>query len=212
MSLQKPKLLLHICCAPCSTAVIERLKDKFEITGYFYDPNIHPEEEYMRRLGEAKELYNKIGIPLIEAQYDAEIWFKLTENLKQELEGGKRCKVCYDMRLEKAAEFAKENGFDIFTTVLSISPHKKASVINSIGRGLSEKYGIKFYEADFKKKDGFKRSLELSRKYNLYRQDYCGCIYSKLLFLLLALLHLFQDIIQILLALFPFLAADFLYL
>ena len=179
MSLQKPKMLLHICCAPCSTAVIERLKDEFDITGYFYDPNIHPYEEYLRRLEETKRLYIAIGIPLIEAQYDAEIWFKLTENFKHELEGGKRCEVCYDMRLEKAAEFAKENGFDIFTTVLSISPRKKAETINNIGRRLAEKYGIKFYGADFKKKDGFKRSLELSRKYNLYRQDYCGCIYSK---------------------------------
>ncbi len=179
MSLQKPKMLLHICCAPCSTAVIERLKDEFDITGYFYDPNIHPEEEYLRRLEETKELYNKLSIPLIEAQYDAERWFNLTENLKQEPEGGKRCEVCYDMRLEKTAGFARDNGFALFTTVLSISPHKKAAVISSIGRRLSEKYSIKFYEADFKKKDGFKRSLELSREYNLYRQDYCGCIYSR---------------------------------
>ena len=152
MSLQKPKMLLHICCAPCSTAVIERLRDEFDITGYFYDPNIHPEEEYIRRLEETKGLYNKLSIPLIEAQYDAEIWFELTDNLKHEPEGGKRCELCYDMRLEKAAGFAKENGFDIFTTVLSISPHKKAAVINSIGKRLSEKYCIKFYEADFKKK------------------------------------------------------------
>ncbi|MEK6656235.1 MAG: epoxyqueuosine reductase QueH [Nitrospirota bacterium] len=179
MSLQKPKMLLHICCAPCSTAVIERLRDEFDITGYFYDPNIHPEEEYIRRLEETKGLYNKLSIPLIEAQYDAEIWFELTDNLKHEPEGGKRCELCYDMRLEKAAGFAKENGFDIFTTVLSISPHKKAAVINSIGKRLSEKYCIKFYEADFKKKDGFKRSLELSWEYSLYRQGYCGCVYSK---------------------------------
>jgi predicted adenine nucleotide alpha hydrolase (AANH) superfamily ATPase len=179
MSLQKPKMLLHICCAPCSTAVIERLRDEFDITGYFYDPNIHPEEEYIRRLEETKGLYNKLSIPLIEAQYDAEIWFELTEDFKHEPEGGKRCELCYDMRLEKAAGFAKENGFDIFATVLSISPHKKAEAINNIGRKLAEKYGIKFYEADFKKKDGFKRSLELSREYNLYRQDYCGCVYSK---------------------------------
>lgn len=179
MSLQKPKMLLHICCAPCSTAVIERLRDEFDIAGYFYDPNIHPEEEYIRRLEETKGLYIKLGIPLIEAQYDAQIWFKLTEDFKHEPEGGKRCELCYDMRLEKAAGFAKENGFDIFATVLSISPHKKSAVINSIGKRLSEKYNIKFYEADFKKKDGFKRSLELSREYNLYRQDYCGCVYSR---------------------------------
>ncbi len=179
MSLQKPKMLLHVCCAPCSTAVIERLKDEFDITGYFYDPNIHPEEEYLRRLEETKKFYNKLSLPLIEAQYDAEKWFQLTKDHKDELEGGRRCGICYDMRLENAAEFAKENSFDIFTTVLSISPHKKAAAINSIGKRLAEKYRIRFYEADFKKKDGFKRSLELSREYNLYRQDHCGCIYSK---------------------------------
>lgn len=179
MSLQKPKMLLHICCAPCSTAVIERLRGEFVITGYFYDPNIHPEEEYIRRLEETKGLYNKLSIPLIEAPYEAEKWFNLTDNLKHEPEGGKRCEICYDMRLEKAAGFAKENSFDIFATVLSISPHKKAAVINNIGKKLSEKYNIQFYEADFKKKDGFKRSLELSKEYSLYRQDYCGCVYSK---------------------------------
>lgn len=179
MSSQKPKMLLHVCCAPCSAAVIERLRDDFDITGYFYDPNIHPEEEYQRRLEESKRFYREIGITLIEAPYDAERWFAKTAEFKEAPEGGRRCGICYDMRLEKAAGFAKEKGFDVFTTVLSISPHKKAAVINTIGKRLAERYGIKFYEADFKKRDGFKRSLELSREYNLYRQDYCGCIYSK---------------------------------
>lgn len=179
MSSQKPKMLLHVCCAPCSSAVLERLRDEFDITGYFYDPNIHPEEEYIRRLEEGRRFYREIGIPLIEAPYDAERWFAKTAEFKEAPEGGIRCEICYDMRLNKAAGFARENNFDIFATVLSISPHKKAEKINNIGRSIAEKYGIKFYEADFKKKDGFKRSLELSREYNLYRQDYCGCIYSK---------------------------------
>ncbi len=179
MSSQKPTMLLHVCCAPCSTAVIERLKDRFDITGYFYDPNIHPEKEYHRRLDEAKIFYREIGITLIEAPYDLERWFSLTDGMKDEPEGGKRCEICYDIRLNKAAGFARENNFDIFATVLSISPHKKAEKINNIGRSIAEKYGIKFYEADFKKKDGFKRSLELSKEYNLYRQNYCGCIYSR---------------------------------
>lgn len=179
MSSQKPKMLLHVCCAPCSSAVLERLRDEFDIIGYFYDPNIHPEEEYIRRLEEAKGFYKEIGIPLIDACYDTDRWFALTEVLKEEPEGGRRCEICYDMRLDKAAGFARENNFDIFATVLSISPHKKAEAINDIGRRLAERYGLRFYEADFKKKDGFKRSLELSREYNLYRQDYCGCVYSK---------------------------------
>jgi predicted adenine nucleotide alpha hydrolase (AANH) superfamily ATPase len=179
MSSQKPKMLLHVCCAPCSSAVLERLRDEFDITGYFYDPNIHPEEEYIRRLEEGRRFYREIGIPLIEAPYDAERWFAKTAEFKEAPEGGIRCEICYDMRLNKAAGFARENNFDIFATVLSISPHKKAEKINNIGRRLAERYGIRFYEADFKKKDGFKRSLELSRRYNLYRQDYCGCIYSK---------------------------------
>ncbi|MEK6680635.1 MAG: epoxyqueuosine reductase QueH [Nitrospirota bacterium] len=179
MSSQKPKMLLHVCCAPCSSAVLERLRDEFDITGYFYDPNIHPEEEYIRRLEEGRRFYREIGIPLIEACYDTDRWFAKTAEFKEAPEGGRRCEICYDMRLNKAAGFARENNFDIFATVLSISPHKKAEKINNIGRSIAEKCGIKFYEADFKKKDGFKRSLELSREYNLYRQDYCGCIYSK---------------------------------
>lgn len=173
------KLLLHICCAPCSTAVIEGLSSDYNVTGFFYNPNIHPKEEYELRLGEMQRFSEKVGFDFIESPRDPERWFELTRGLKHEPEGGERCRVCFRMRLEETARTAKEGGFDIFTTTLSVSPHKNAGVINSIGRELGERYDVSFLPADFKKKDGFKRSVEHSKKHGLSRQNYCGCVYSK---------------------------------
>lgn len=175
----KPNLLLHVCCAPCSTHVIQLLKHDFEVTTYFYNPNIHPQEEYERRLKEMRVLVEKTGVKLIQGEYDLERWFKATKGYEEEREGGKRCEICYRLRLEQTARFAIENGYDHFTTTLSISPHKKAAPINSIGEDLAQKYGLNFYSADFKKKDGYKISCQLSKEYGLYRQDYCGCTYSR---------------------------------
>lgn len=174
MIMPKPKLLLHVCCAPCSTHVIETLKEDFDIVAYFYNPNIHPEEEYELR----RENLKKLDVNLIEGRYDTAAWFEATKDYENELEGGARCELCYRLRMEEAARFAKENKFNYFATTLTISPHKSARVINSIGEELSKKYGVKFYSADFKKKNGFKKSVELSRKHGLYRQSYCGCVFS----------------------------------
>ncbi|OGV99795.1 MAG: hypothetical protein A3I04_07740 [Nitrospinae bacterium RIFCSPLOWO2_02_FULL_39_110] len=176
--MQKPRLLLHICCAPCSAHVIDLLKVDFELSAYFYDPNIHPEDEYLFRLEEMRRFSRQTGLPFIPAEYDPDRWFKLTRGHENDKEGGERCEICFKMRLERAVQFAKENNYNYFATVLTISPHKNATVINRIGLELSEKYGIKFYTADFKKKDGFKFSLQKSKEYGLKRQNYCGCIFS----------------------------------
>ena len=173
------KLFLHTCCAPCVTVPIERLESEYEITCFFYNPNIHPKDEYKQRLTELKRIVKKLNIELVEHQYDAERWFDLVKGLEDEPEGGKRCAVCFKIRMQEAAKLAKEKGYDFFTTTLTISPHKNAKLINQIGLELSERYGIQFLEANFKKKDGYKRSIELSKNYNLYRQDYCGCIFSR---------------------------------
>lgn len=176
---QRPTMLLHTCCAPCSTHVLEMLKEFFELTLYFYDPNIHPREEYEVRRDEMKDYAEKGLIPFIEGPYDVNRWFDLVKSREDDKEGGERCFLCYEIRLRESARFAKMHGFEYFGTVLSISPHKRAYTINSIGLSLAEEFGIKFLEADFKKKDGFKRSIDLSREYGLYRQDYCGCVYSR---------------------------------
>ncbi|RMF89991.1 MAG: recombinase [Methanobacteriota archaeon] len=174
------KLLLHICCAPCSTEVIERLKGDYDVTGFFYNPNIHPRREYGFRLKELERFSKKAGFPFITGDYDLKRWFRLVRGLEKEPEGGRRCEVCFRMRLEETAREAAAAGFDVFTTTLTISPHKDAETINSIGRELEEEYGVRFLVADFKKKDGFKRSVEHSRRHGLRRQDYCGCVYSRL--------------------------------
>lgn len=176
---RKPRLLLHICCAPCSTHVIQTLKKDYEVTGYFYNPNIHPKEEYRHRLEEMRGFADKIGLETMDGEYEVKRWFKAVRGHEKDPEGGERCDICYYLRLKKTAKFAKENGFEYFTTTLSISPHKEAKVINSMGDEISKRCGIKFYSADFKKRDGFKKSVELSKEYDLYRQDYCGCIFSK---------------------------------
>ncbi len=176
-------LLLHGCCAPCSSYVLEYLTEYFDITLLYYNPNIFPGSEYNKRIEEVKRLISemplKFQVKLIEGEYKPEDFFDIAKGLEHLPEGGERCFRCYRLRLEEAAKAAKEGGYDYFSTTLSISPHKNAEKLNEIGRELEEKYGVKYLYADFKKREGYKRSIELSRIYGLYRQNYCGCIYSK---------------------------------
>lgn len=175
----KPTLLLHSCCGPCSSACIERLKDYFKITVIYYNPNIEPLSEYEHRKSEQMRLLKELDIAFLDCDYDNGVFRNLTKNLSLEPEGGKRCAVCFGIRLKQTAVVAKENNFDYFGTTLTVSPHKNSQLINKIGEKIGEKMGIKFLYSDFKKKDGYKRSIELSKEYNLYRQNYCGCLYSK---------------------------------
>jgi len=172
------KMLLHVCCANCALHPYESLKNDFDVTLYFYNPNIHPKEEYDKRLSFAGQAAQNYGINLIEGPYDKNDWVDMTYKYKDSPEGAARCDICFYMRLEKTAVFAAKNGYGIFATTLSVSPHKNSKIINSTGKILSEKYGIEFFEADFKKQDGFKKTMKLSRELQLYRQNYCGCIYS----------------------------------
>lgn len=179
---KKPKLLLHVCCAPCSSYVLTYLCDYFDITVLYYNPNISPIEEYEKRLNEEKRLIrelNKENIHIMECEYDNESFETIAKGLEDSKEGGIRCHKCYTLRMEKTAQIAKEQNFDYFTTTLTISPLKNSQVLNKIGHDLEEKYNIKYLYSDFKKKEGYKTSIILSKKYNLYRQNYCGCIYSK---------------------------------
>ncbi len=172
-------ILLHSCCAPCSSSVVEQLKPYFRITIFYYNPNIHPKKEYIIRKEENQWFAREImKIRFIEGEYDPRAWFEAVRGLEKEPEGGRRCPVCYRFRLEKTAQVAKELGFDYFTTTLSVSPHKNVQWINEIGLQLEEQYGVRFLVADFKKGGGYQRSLELSRQYDLYRQHYCGCVFS----------------------------------
>lgn len=176
-------LLLHACCAPCSSAVIETLGNIFKITILYYNPNITDEVEYKKRLNEIHEFIKKFKtkyeITILDGRYNPNEFFDIAKGLENEKERGRRCYKCYSLRLEETAKIAKEKGFDYFTTTLSLSPYKNSNWINEIGKNLNDKYNINFLYSDFKKKNGYKRSIELSREYNLYRQDYCGCIYSK---------------------------------
>ena len=177
------KLLLHSCCAPCSSYVLEYLSEFFEITIFYYNPNITEEEEFKKRLNEQIRLINELKtknkISIIEGKYEKGKFIKAISGLENEKEGGARCFKCYRLRMEETAKLASELNFDYFTTTLSISPYKNASKLNEIGESLEKEYNIKYLYADFKKKEGYKRSIELSKIYKLYRQDYCGCIYSK---------------------------------
>lgn len=178
-----PKLLLHACCAPCSSYVLEYLSKYFEITIYYYNPNIYPETEYQRRMNELKKFianYKPVNkINLIEEKYNTNKYYKAVKGYEKLGERSERCYKCYEFRMRETCKYAKENNFDYFTTTLSISPYKNSTWINEIGSNLEKEYDIKYLYADFKKKNGYKRSLELSREYGLYRQDYCGCVYSK---------------------------------
>lgn len=180
---KREKLLLHSCCAPCSSYVITYLTNYFDITILYYNPNISPYEEYIKRKNEQikliTEMHTQNNINIIDCDYDNEIYNKLIQGLEDEPERGNRCTICYKMRMEKTASIAKLNEYDYFCTTLSVSPYKNSNLINQLGEELEKKYNIKWLYSDFKKKDGYKKSIELSKKYNLYRQDYCGCIYSK---------------------------------
>jgi predicted adenine nucleotide alpha hydrolase (AANH) superfamily ATPase len=175
----KPKLLLHTCCAPCAPHVIETLRKEFDVGIFFYNPNIHPLEEYQLRLEEMERYLDTLSVELIVGEYDAEQWFRAVSGMEHEQEGGRRCELCYRMRLDKTVSVAQAQGFQRVTTTLTVSPHKKATIINSIGRELTNTGDVTFHEADFKKRDGFNKSCELSKKLGLYRQNYCGCVYSK---------------------------------
>lgn len=176
---KREKLLLHACCAPCSTACIERLKGHFDLTVYFYNPNMDTLDEYLLRLNEAKEYCAKIGIDFISEDYLSNDYQSAVVGLENELEGGKRCQKCFYLRLEKTALTAKQKGYNYFATTLTVSPLKNAKLINEIGTEIAQKHNIKYLPTDFKKQGGYLRSIELSKENNLYRQNYCGCVYSR---------------------------------
>ena len=177
------ELLLHACCAPCSSAVLEKLANFFKITIYFYNPNISSKKEYNKRLSELKkfikEYKTKYEVKIIEGKYEPELFDEIAKGMENLPEKGKRCYYCYKMRMNDTAKIAEKNKIPFFTTTLSLSPHKNAKWINEIGKDLEQEYKSSFLYSDFKKEEGYKRSIELSKEYNLYRQDYCGCIYSK---------------------------------
>lgn len=178
-----PTLLLHSCCAPCSSYVLEYLSKYFFICVYYYNPNIAPSAEYERRKSEQARLIERMPterpVSFLQAPYDPDSFFAMAKGMELLAEGGERCRRCYRMRLERTAKAAKENGFDYFTTTLSISPLKDAQTLNAIGKELAQVYGVEYLCSDFKKREGYKRSIELSKIYDLYRQDYCGCRFSK---------------------------------
>ena len=173
------KLLVHACCGPCATQVIELLSRDYRVTAFFYNPNIQPEEEYLNRLAALETFCRIKDIELVSGSYDHQEWLELVAGLEDQPEGGKRCEVCFAMRLQKTALVAVEQGFKAFSTTLSISPHKDAQVINSIGRETGKQHSIIFLQGDFKQDNGYRKSCELSRQYGLYRQKYCGCQFSK---------------------------------
>lgn len=170
------KVLLHICCGVCAGSVVERLvKEGHNVTGYFYNPNIHPREEYERRLDVAQTVARWLGVPLLKGEYTPEDWLKAVAGLEKEPERGRRCDVCYRVRLHETHRFALESGFQVFTTTLTVSPHKPAAAVNRMGTEIG---GDRFMARDFKKQDGFKRANEIAKTLGVYRQHYCGCLYS----------------------------------
>ena len=184
-NMSKKKILLHSCCAPCSTAVIERLKDEYDITILYYNPNIYPEKEYYKRKNEEikyikilKEKEPDIKLDLLDCDYDSESYYEAVKGYESEREGGARCAICFKIRLLKTAEIAKEKSYDLFGTTLTVSPHKNSELINSIGVSIEKQVGIPFLVSNFKKQDGYKRSVELSKENNIYRQNYCGCKFA----------------------------------
>ncbi len=178
-----PSLLLHACCAPCSSACLLYLYKNFDVTVFYYNPNISPKAEFDKRLLEEKRLISEMlpdeNISVIEGSYNYDDFLEIAKGLENVPEGGERCFKCYRLRLEETAKLAKEKGFDYFCTTLSISPLKNSQKINEIGFETAEKFGVKWLPSDFKKKEGYKRSVELSKQYNLYRQNFCGCVFSK---------------------------------
>lgn len=175
----KPKLLLHSCCAPCSSSCIERIKEFFDVTVFYYNPNIDTKEEFCHRESEQKRLCEKLGVGFLSDGYNPEEFYSFVKGLENEKEGGARCEKCFYLRLKRTAEQAKKSNYDYFTTTLTLSPLKNSELINSIGETIEEETGVKFLPSDFKKRNGYLRSIELSREYGLYRQNYCGCEFSK---------------------------------
>lgn len=179
-----PTLLLHSCCAPCSSYCLEYLSRYFRITILYYNPNIFPAEEYAYRISEQKRLVSEMEfvhpVQVLGTDYEPEVFYRAVKGMEELPEGGERCFVCYELRLREAARIAKEQDFDFFTTTLSISPLKNAQKLNEIGAALAEEYGVAYLHSDFKKKGGYQRSVELSAEHGLYRQNFCGCVYSKL--------------------------------
>jgi predicted adenine nucleotide alpha hydrolase (AANH) superfamily ATPase len=170
------KIVLHICCGVCAAGVVQTLtQEGHEVTGFFYNPNIQPEEEYQKRLEAVRKVAQELGFPLAVASYDAEAWLQETEHLKHEPEGGERCSICFKIRLEKTFSYLKNSSADAFTTTLTISPHKSARIVNRFGQEIG---GDQFLARDFKKKEGFKKAIQQARQWGLYQQNYCGCVYS----------------------------------
>ena len=179
----RPRLLLHSCCAPCSSYVLDYLYKWFDITVYYYNPNIYPYDEYIKRKNEQLRLIKEFNLEgkkfdFIDADYNCDTFIKLSEGLESEPEGQNRCHKCYELRLKRTAECAKEYNYDFFATTLTVSPYKNAQIINNIGAKIEAQFGVKYLYSDFKKKNGYLRSIELSKQYNLYRQNYCGCMFS----------------------------------
>ena len=177
-----PALLIHSCCAPCSSYVLEYLSEYFKITVFYYNPNIYPESEYTKRIAEQQKLIRdmefRYPVSFLAGKYDKEKFYEMAAGMEDLQEGGARCMKCYELRFSEAARQAVAGGFDYFTTTLSISPMKNAQKLNEIGLRVGKEYGVKYLVSDFKKKNGYKRSIELSKEYGLYRQDYCGCEFS----------------------------------
>lgn len=178
-----PRLFLHSCCAPCSSYVLEYLSQYFEITVFYFNPNIAPEEEYRKRVEEQKRLIEQLPalhpIGFAEGRYEPKEFYDKVKGLEKEPEGGARCRVCFALRLEEAARLAAEGSYDYYTTTLSISPLKNAQILAQIAIEMGEKWGVVWLPSDFKKKEGYKRSIQLSAAYDLYRQNYCGCVFSR---------------------------------
>lgn len=175
---RRPKLLLHVCCSPCSTYVLDYLNKYFDITLYFYNPNIDTKEEFTRRYDEVEKLIKEYPVSVIKIDYDHNEFLVVTKGLERYSEGSLRCISCFKLRLESAFKYALKEEFDYITTTLTISPYKNANIINEIGRDFEKKFNVRYLYSDFKKKDGYKKSIELSKKFGLYRQDYCGCEFS----------------------------------
>lgn len=178
-----PSLLMHSCCAPCSSYCLTYLAEYFQITVFYYNPNISPQAEYEKRVREQQRLIDELPVKwpvqYVQGEYEPDRFFEMARGKEDVPEGGERCFACYELRQRAAAEYAGEHGFDYFTTTLSVSPHKNAAVLNEIGLRLAQEYGVPYLVSDFKKRGGYQRSIELSKEYDLYRQNYCGCIYSK---------------------------------
>lgn len=178
---EKPRLLLHVCCAPCSSSVLEQLYPHFDVTIYYFNPNIDTSEEHEKRTQEAERFIGETGwaSQVIATPYEPNLFYEQVKGLEKEREGGARCERCFRLRLAQAARYAKENSYDFFTTTLSVSPYKNAPLLNALGEEYAKAEGIRYLTSDFKKKNGYLRSVELSKEHEMYRQDYCGCVFSK---------------------------------